>query len=530
MRYLRAVRRQAWLIGLCLASGLASAGIFLATQQSVYRASMKIVVGQGGGIFQPAYSGSVDPLTQTMTNLLESNVVASAVIRNLGLSLKPRQLLGHLAASTRPQTAVLNVRYDSSNKAEAVTILRETGNVFAILVSQLGGQKPSGETGGVATIPVSARTFDPAHLEPGRVSPRPLETLLIAGALATFLGVALAFARESLKPRIDSREQAEQWFGTHVLGTLPKGSVETPPLGPSGRRRRSEQLAHALGLLTAQLQARQGTGGRVIVVTSTADDESKSMVVAHLGAALAAAGEDVICVEADTRAPTVGRHLGVDTNSKDPERYGLIDVVDGRIELEGALHAVRPVAPTGNAGNPDGTTEADSSHRNSRPLGPPLRLLPAGGSPSSDVGALSSETLISLMKTLASTTRYLIVDAPPMLLSAHALPLATASDAILVVAQLGSTTKADAEAVRRIFATVEQTRIDVVLCHPLSTRRRIWSRVRALRPVQTTKAVKVADTTSRKAAPRRERSASKPARDKAPGSATSRGGKSRRQT
>src|SRR6266511_4152370 len=99
---------------------------------------MEIVVGQGGGIFQPAYSGSVDPLTQTMTNLLESDVVASAVIRNLGLSLKPRQLLRHLAASTRPQTAVLNVRYDSINKAEAVTILRETGNVFAILVSRLG--------------------------------------------------------------------------------------------------------------------------------------------------------------------------------------------------------------------------------------------------------------------------------------------------------------------------------------------------------------------------------------------------------
>ncbi len=51
-----------------------------------------------------------------------------------------------------------------------------------------------------------------------------------------------------------------------------------------------------------------------------------------------------------------------------------------------------------------------------------------------------------------------------------------ASDTILVAARKGSTTKANAEAVRKILATVERTRIGVVLCHPRSTRRRLLFR------------------------------------------------------
>jgi receptor protein-tyrosine kinase len=473
---------------------LAAAGIFLAAQQSVYRASMKIVVGQGGGIFQPANSGSVDPLTQTMTNLLESDVVARAVIRNLNLSLQPPDLLKHLAVSTRPQTAVLAVRYDSTDKAEAVAILRETGTVFARLVSRLGAAASPKATGSAATVPVSARMFDPAHLEPGRSSPRRLDTLLIAGALATFLGVAVAFARESLTPRIDSREQAEEWFGAPVLATLPKGSLESPPLGLSGRSRRSKRIARALAFLLARLQTNQGGGGAVLVATSGDDDEQKSMVVAHLGAALAATGEEVICVEADTEAPRVSRHLGVETNSNDAGSYGLVDVVAGRVEPEGALHPVRAAATVGGVSSTGGRQRATAR----------LRLLPAGGPRSGEAGALNTERLVSLTKTLASGARYLIVDAPPVLLSAHTLPLAMASDAILVVAELGSTTKTEAEAVQRILGTIEHPAVYVVLCQPASTRRRLWSRLQAARQAQTKRAPKITQT---KTAPKISRTA-----------------------
>ena len=478
LRHLRTLRRDAWLIALCLAGALVSAAIFLSTQHSVYRASMKIVIGQGGGIFQPADAGAVDPLAQTMTNLLQSDIVASRVVTKLNLSLTPRQLLDHLAVSTKPQTAVLSVRYDSRDKAGAVEILRVTGAVFTTLVRQrLGGQNRSAPPRGAETVPVSASVFDPAHLEPGRISPRPVRTMGLAGALALLIGVSLALARESLKPRIDSGDQAEESFGAPVVGTLPKRSGRTPPLGLSAQRGRVDaQLVRALAPLTGWLQAMHVTRERVIVVTSAEDNEGKSVLVAHLGAALAAAGEEVICVEADGRTPTVSNYLGVQANSEGPESHGLVDVVHRRVEVEDALHAVRPIPAETSHDYADGTGQADASRLPDSPQERhDLGLLQAGPSCSSGAALLTSD-LISLTTTLSSVGRYVIVDAPPLLLSPHALPLAMASDTILVAARKGSTTKANAEAVRKILETVERTRIGVVLCHPRSTRRRLLFR------------------------------------------------------
>ncbi len=506
MRFLRALRRQAWLIAVCLAAGLGAAAILLGMQQPVYRASTKIVVGQGGGILDPANSGSVDPLVQTMANLLKSDVVARRVIQDLGLSMEPRDLLRHLDVSTRPQTAVLAVRYDSPDKAEAVAILRETGSVFTALVSRLGSVQPTKPADGATTapLPVTARTFDPAHLEPGSVGPSALTTLLIAGALAALVGAALAFAREILSPRIDSREQAEEWFQAPVVATLPKHTLENPPPAVSGHSRRGSALVRALGLLIGQLQIHRGADGMVIFVTSATDRESKGMVVAHLGTALAGVADEVICVEADPAAPAVGRHLGVDGNASQTGRYGLVDVVQGRVEPESALHTVGTAASVEDAGGPEHPAEAKSTRKGVRTAAPSLRLLPAASWHSTDMLALDYETLVSLTKRLAGRDRYVIVDAPPVHVSGEAVPLAAASDAIVVVATVGSTTKANAEAVRRILGPIEEVRVYILLCHPPSMRRRIWSRMEAFRRRETEAEAERAGTASATTASRSE--------------------------
>src|SRR5205823_4926245 len=74
--YLRALRRQAWLIVLVTVLGVVAAGGVTALEQHVYRASMKIVVGQSGGVFQPQFGGAVDPFARTMSDLFKSEVVA----------------------------------------------------------------------------------------------------------------------------------------------------------------------------------------------------------------------------------------------------------------------------------------------------------------------------------------------------------------------------------------------------------------------------------------------------------------------
>src|SRR4051812_38136997 len=102
------LRRQGWLIALIVVCAVIGAVAITAVQTPVYQASMKIVVGQGNGFFQPQFGSSVQPFTQTMTSLLESDIVARRVIRSQRLSLTPKGLLSQLHVASNPESSVLD--------------------------------------------------------------------------------------------------------------------------------------------------------------------------------------------------------------------------------------------------------------------------------------------------------------------------------------------------------------------------------------------------------------------------------------
>src|SRR5438067_7733667 len=133
-QYGSVLKRQGWLIALIVVCAVAGAAAITAVQTPVYQASMKIVVGQGNGFFQPQFGSSVQPFTQTMTALLESNVVAKSVIDKLHLPTTPRGLLSQLSVSSNPESSVLDVSYDSTSKEDATSVLNTVGSTFAALV------------------------------------------------------------------------------------------------------------------------------------------------------------------------------------------------------------------------------------------------------------------------------------------------------------------------------------------------------------------------------------------------------------
>jgi capsular polysaccharide biosynthesis protein/Mrp family chromosome partitioning ATPase len=519
------VLRQAWLVAIALAAVIASASFVLWTQDPLYRASMKIVVGQGGGVFQPDAGGAVDSFTQTMTNLLESRVVAQTVIDRMrlvdehGRKANPEKLLDHVGVSSQPQSAVLSVTYESTNRGQAVGVLNEMGRVFAGLVAQrLGGDSAAARTR------VSATVFDPARVGPDPVSPRPARTLVIAAFLGLIIGILLAVAREMLNTRVYGVAEAGTALGAPVLGALPRRLQRKPPpaLG-RGRRAPGRRVREALDALTANVRLAQlSRGARVIVVTSAVSGEGKSTVAANLGVALASAGDDVICVEADARPPTLGARLGAQ-----PAELGLIDVLRGRTDLERALADLRQVAAT--ESNPDnpmaGAAGADreiSSARIANSESPSagndvarlvacpacgavagaacvgvrgqerasthpqrqtvaaavakpsirravarrssaLRLLPFGGAGSDPGAALSADAAASLTTTLQDAARYVVIDAPPLLRGAGAFPLVLNADAVIVVARDGTTRTADARVVRALLEGPVGRKVGVVV-------------------------------------------------------------------
>ena len=170
-----------WLVALMTLLAVAAAAAYISTQQPVYRASMKIVVGQGASFFPPESANATEPFTQTMSNLVKSDIVANLVIQRLQLNIEPATLLNNLTVTTQPLAAVLDVSYDDTDQGRGLRILAEVGQVFSEQVQDRLNTTDTTKPG------VSVAIFDPAHTLPNPIRPKPALYL----AVATFLGLSL---------------------------------------------------------------------------------------------------------------------------------------------------------------------------------------------------------------------------------------------------------------------------------------------------------------------------------------------------
>jgi len=454
-RYAAVLRRNAWLIALVVLIAVGSASLVVFTQQSVYRASMQLVVGQAGGDVQPVIGST--PLTQTMSNLLDSDVLATSVIRNLELNTTPEELIKDLHVSAQPDSAVLEVSYDSTDREQAQVVLEEVASVYTKLVDQKLGISSSsgGFQGGGASPSIFATVFDPPHVEPDPVSPKTARTLGFAAVLGLVIGLVLAFVRDSLDDRIRSREDAEQAFGKEVLGALPKGSIGSIPTAVSGAAEKPD-VTGAVELLRGRLEYSWAPKGSVLVVTSALQDEGKSTVSSHLATALAASGKTVISVDADLRRPSLHRYLHLAESGP-----GFADLIEGTATLGQVLQPVSVSSKRSVARGIElaAASNGDSDHHEGEIR---LRAITAGKSSPSPVSLLVRERLEDVLSELRDSADYVIFDVPPLIVT-DSFPLILKADNVIVVAREGKTTHAHARRVGELLASLGANEVGVVL-------------------------------------------------------------------
>lgn len=446
-QYLEILRRQAWLVVLVPLIALAATAGFFAMQEPVYRASTTLVAGERPREDLRPVLGSTS-LTRTLTNLIESDLVARSVIRELDLKVSKERFLEKLRVEVLPDTSVLDVNYDSTDPDTALRVISELATIFTRRLDETLGVAEGGASSSSESFGLVVRVFDAPHVEAEPVKRSEATALAFAGVLGLALGILLAIARDALDSRIRDRKDAEGWFGAPVLGALPKGMRGKPPpgIGPksaSDARHEAERVA-SLDLLRAKLEFTQqlGAPARTVVVTSATAEEGKSTVAASLALTLARAGKRVICVDADMRRPSLHRLLGFSGESP-----GLADVFKSDVELEDVLLPI-------DFGGSDGVGPSDSRGR--------LEVLPAGTLTSTLSGPLSPEAAAALMELLHERAEYTIFDAPPLFV-ADVFPLAVQSDQVLVVARRGKTTMQQAESVRLTLEGLGVKRVGIVL-------------------------------------------------------------------
>ncbi len=168
---------------------------------------------------------------------------------------------------------------------------------------------------------------------------------------------------------------------------------------------------------------------KVILITSSVPEEGKSTVTANLAAAIAQLGRRVLLVDGDLRRSSQHRLWGVDNT------IGLKDVLQG---------------------------DRSTAQGISRPM-PKLDLLPGGQVDSNPLALIDSPRMTELIAKSRKEYDLILIDAPPLPVSADVLTLSKHIDGIVFVTRPGIVEHESAELAQETLATTGQKILGMVI-------------------------------------------------------------------
>jgi capsular exopolysaccharide synthesis family protein len=225
--------------------------------------------------------------------------------------------------------------------------------------------------------------------------------------------------------------------GNNGNGSSFSSEVLLPPLGALSSE------AEAFRMLRISLAFSWGDGPQTLVVTSAGPQEGKTLIAANLAVTFARGGARVLLVDCDIHRPRLHR---VFRASRAP---GLMDLL--------------------RSGSADSPLPAAQNHRLTaiRRTGiDRLSLLPCGTDAQHTPELLEPATLRGLLKHLRVEFDVILLDTPPVLVSADAATLAASADGVIMVVRAGQTDRRAAELARQRVVTAGGRVLGAVLNDP----------------------------------------------------------------
>ena len=280
---------------------------------------------------------------------------------------------------------------------------------------------------------------------PYRKSGVPGSVALVFGLLLGVLaGGVAAVVADATNRAVRRPKELHDLIGTIELGIIPRidAILPTPPgsvkllanggANGNGSRLSSEVLFSPSGALSREEEAFRmlrislafswGDRPCTLVVTSAGPQEGKTLIATNLAATFARGGARVLLVDCDIHRPRLHR---VFRATRAP---GLMDLL--RPSGAGSvLHS--PISQRLGAIRKTGIER--------------LALLPCGSDPQTTPELLEPATLRGLLMELRTEFDVILLDTPPVLVSADAATLAASADGVILVVRAGQTNRGAAE-------------------------------------------------------------------------------------
>jgi succinoglycan biosynthesis transport protein ExoP len=247
---------------------------------------------------------------------------------------------------------------------------------------------------------------------------------LLAGGL---VGMGVAAALEQIDESISDPAEVPERLGLPLLGTIPVVAGEDPI---AAMRNPRSALVEAYLAIRANLELSTSQGvPRSLAVTSSRPREGKSTTALALAQSLARSNRRVLLLDADMRAPSLHKALGV------PNHIGVSNVLAGGDMAEAIL-------------------KTDIAN---------LSLMTAGPQPPNAADLLTGSRLHDLIEHLLKSFDNVVVDAPPVVGLADAALVAGSVSAMLFVLESGTVHVRQASEALRRLQLAHATIVGVVL-------------------------------------------------------------------
>jgi capsular exopolysaccharide synthesis family protein len=259
--------------------------------------------------------------------------------------------------------------------------------------------------------------------------------------MGVFLGVVLAFARESFDTSIGTIEGVEEFLQVPVLGVIPRfnekeqleaAAMELPPnTKPETIALFSKLvclydeksvLSEGFRSLRTNIQfASAERQAKTFLFTSAGLGEGKTTTIVNLALTMAQDGKRVLLVDADLRRPFVHARLGLERSP------GLSEVLIGGVPWREALRTVTDLMI--------GLLGVD------RIVNTPgidlLNVMTSGHIPHNPAEYINSAKFLEVIKEMREEYDVVLFDTPPILPIADAVMMSSKVDGVILVYQVG---------------------------------------------------------------------------------------------
>ena len=340
---------------------------------------------------------------KSYADIVTSPIVLDPVIESLGLDTTSTELAKQISTDVPLNTVLINISVNDPNANKAATIANAVGQSLATQVDAI-----EAPVSGSAS-PVKLSTVQPGQVSLKPDSPKVAVNLAIALLAGLVLGFGIAWLRETLDVRVRNGNDIEEIGHAGILGGIAfDENAEENPLVVLTRPKSTR--AEAFRQLRTNVQFIEAAEGRkTIVMSSSIPSEGKSSTVSNLAIAMADAGMKVLLIDCDFRKPKIHKTFGIDGT------VGFTNYLIGQAKWN---DVVQPWGLTGK-----------------------LDILPAGQIPPNPSELLGSDGMRKSLATAEAKYDVVLIDTAPLLPVTDAAILSKITGGIVLVVNVGRTTK-----------------------------------------------------------------------------------------